>query len=69
MGQASWPKSSRKGIGVYTPTKYGLEIVDDYSRFTWVFFVYDKSQVQEKGEDFCEESTKGIRSPYQENEN
>ena len=20
MGQASWPKSSRKGIGVYTPT-------------------------------------------------
>jgi len=28
--------------------KYGLVIVDDYSRFTWVFFVYDKSQVQEK---------------------
>jgi hypothetical protein len=22
--------------------KYGLVIVDDYSRFTWVFFVYDK---------------------------
>ena len=21
MGQASWPKSSRKGIGVYTPTE------------------------------------------------
>ena len=21
MGQASWPKYSRKGIGVYTPTK------------------------------------------------
>ena len=21
MGQASWPKSSRKGIGVYTPTQ------------------------------------------------
>jgi hypothetical protein len=21
--------------------KYGLEIVDDYSCFTWVFFVYD----------------------------
>jgi len=20
MGQASWPKSSRKGIGIYTPT-------------------------------------------------
>ena len=28
--------------------KYDLVIVDDYSRFTWVFFVYDKSQVQEK---------------------
>jgi transposase InsO family protein len=28
--------------------KYGLVIIDDYSRFTWVFFVYDKSQVQEK---------------------
>ena len=28
--------------------KYGLVIVDDYSRFTWVFFVYDKSHVQEK---------------------
>ena len=27
-------------IGV---NKYGLVIVDDYSRFTWVFFVYDKS--------------------------
>ena len=23
MGQASWPKSSRKGIGVYTPTLLG----------------------------------------------
>ena len=28
--------------------KYGLVIVDDYSRFTWVFFVFEKSQVQEK---------------------
>jgi transposase InsO family protein len=28
--------------------KYGLVIVDDYSRFTWVFFLYDKCQVQEK---------------------
>jgi hypothetical protein len=25
MGQASWPKSSRKGIGVYTPTVIGTE--------------------------------------------
>ena len=27
--------------------KYGLVIVDDFSRFTWVFFVHDKSEVQE----------------------
>jgi transposase InsO family protein len=28
--------------------KYGLVIINGYSRFTWVFFVYDKSKVQEK---------------------
>jgi transposase InsO family protein len=27
--------------------KYGLAIVDDYSRFTWVFFLQDKSETQE----------------------
>jgi transposase InsO family protein len=26
--------------------KYGFVIVDDYSRFTWVFFLRDKSEVQ-----------------------
>jgi transposase InsO family protein len=26
--------------------KYGLVIVDDYSRFTWVFFLQDKSKTQ-----------------------
>jgi transposase InsO family protein len=26
--------------------KYGFVIVDDYSRFTWVFFLYEKSEVQ-----------------------
>jgi hypothetical protein len=25
-------------------SKYGLVIVDDYSRFTWVFFLQEKSQ-------------------------
>jgi hypothetical protein len=25
--------------------KYGLVIVDDYSLFMWVFFVFDKSEV------------------------
>jgi hypothetical protein len=24
--------------------KYGLVIVDDFSRFTWVFFLHDKSE-------------------------
>jgi hypothetical protein len=28
-------------------SKYGLIIVDDYSRFTWVFFLQDKSETQE----------------------
>jgi hypothetical protein len=28
--------------------KYGLVIVDDYSRFTWVFFLFDKCQVRDK---------------------
>jgi transposase InsO family protein len=27
--------------------KYGLVIVDDYSYFTWVFFLHDKSETQE----------------------
>jgi hypothetical protein len=26
--------------------KYGLVIVDDYSHFTWVFFLHDKSETQ-----------------------
>jgi hypothetical protein len=27
--------------------KYGLVIIDDYSPFTWVFFLQDKSETQE----------------------
>jgi hypothetical protein len=27
--------------------KYGLVIVDNYSRFTWMFFLQDKSENQE----------------------
>jgi hypothetical protein len=27
--------------------KYGLVIVDDYSHFTWMFFLQDKSETQE----------------------
>jgi hypothetical protein len=28
-------------------SKYCLVIVDDYSRFTWVFFLQEKSQTQD----------------------
>ena len=31
-----------------TGNKYGLVIVDDYSSFTWVFFLHYKCQVQKK---------------------
>jgi hypothetical protein len=27
--------------------KYGLVIIDEYSRFTWIFFLYDKGETQE----------------------
>jgi hypothetical protein len=27
-------------------SKYGLVIVDDYSRFTWLFFLQDKFETQ-----------------------
>jgi hypothetical protein len=30
---------------IFMGDKYGLVIVDDYSRFTWIFFVYNKCQV------------------------
>ena len=38
--------------------KYGLIIVDDYSHFTWVFFLYDKCQVQEKVKIFVRRAQK-----------
>jgi hypothetical protein len=30
-------------------SKYGLVIVDDFSRFSWVFFLQDKSETQVSG--------------------
>src|SRR6266498_1935765 len=33
--------------------KYGLVIVDDFSHFTWVFFLQDKSEVQETFKKFA----------------
>jgi hypothetical protein len=38
--------------------KYGLIIIDNYSHFTWVFFLQDKSETQEVLKKFFEESTK-----------
>jgi transposase InsO family protein len=43
--------------------KYGLVIVDDYSRFTWVFFLYDKCQVQEKVKIFIRRAQKEFSLP------
>jgi transposase InsO family protein len=40
--------------------KYGLVIVDDYSHFTWVFFLYDKYQVQEKTKIFVRRAQKEV---------
>jgi hypothetical protein len=34
--------------------KYGLVIIDDYSCFTWVFFLQDKSKTQEVTKNSCE---------------
>src|SRR6266542_1397113 len=49
--KATWSSTSiqecrihDKTIGV---TKYGFVIIDDFSRFTLVFFLQDKSKVQE----------------------
>jgi transposase InsO family protein len=33
--------------------KYGFLVVDDYSRFTWVFFLHDKGEVQETFKKFA----------------
>ena len=38
--------------------KYGLVIVDNYSYFTWVFFLHNKCQVQEKVKIFVRRAQK-----------
>jgi len=43
--------------------KYGLVIVDDYSRFTWVFLVYDKCQVQDKVKTFLRRAQREFNLP------
>jgi hypothetical protein len=43
-------------------SKYGLVIVDDFSRFTWVFFLQDKSETQGRAQNDFELKVKKIRS-------
>jgi hypothetical protein len=43
--------------------KYGLIIVDDYSRFTWVFFLFDKCQVRDKVKTFVRKAQKEFGLP------
>jgi transposase InsO family protein len=42
-------------------SKYCLVIVDDYSRFTWVFFVQEKSQIQETLKGFLRQAQNEFR--------
>jgi transposase InsO family protein len=43
--------------------KYGLVIVNDYSHFTWVFFVFDKSEVQGKVKTFIRRAQREFELP------
>jgi hypothetical protein len=47
-------------IGGY---KYALIIVDDYSCFIWVFFVFDKSEVQGKVKTFIRRAQREFELP------
>jgi hypothetical protein len=42
--------------------KYSIDIVDDYSRFTWVFFLQDKSETQEVLKKFLKEHKMSLMS-------
>jgi transposase InsO family protein len=42
-------------------SKYCLVIVDDYSRFTWVFFLQEKSQTQETLKKFLRRTQQELR--------
>jgi transposase InsO family protein len=43
--------------------KYGLVIVDDYSYFTWIFFLFDKCQVRDKVKTFVRRAQKEFGLP------
>jgi hypothetical protein len=42
--------------------KYGLVIIDDYSHFTWVFFLQDKSETQEVLKKFLKRTQMSLMS-------
>jgi transposase InsO family protein len=43
--------------------KYGLVIIDDYSHFTWVFFLFDKCQVKDRVKTFVRRAQKEFDLP------
>jgi hypothetical protein len=45
-------------------SKYCLVIVDDYSRFTWVFFLQEKSQTQETLKGFLRRAQNDVKSVF-----
>jgi hypothetical protein len=46
--------------------KYGLVIIDDYSCFTWVFFLHDKSETQEVFKKFLKRAQNDFDAKGQE---
>jgi transposase InsO family protein len=45
--------------------KYSFVIADDYSRFTWIFFLFDKCQVRDKVKTFVRRDQKEFGLPIQ----
>ena len=43
--------------------KYGFVIVDDYIRYTWVFFLVDKSEVYDIFKKFVKRSQNEFKQP------
>jgi transposase InsO family protein len=43
--------------------KYGLDIIDDYSYFTWIFFLFDKCQVRDNVKTFVRRAQKEFGLP------
>jgi hypothetical protein len=41
----TWTSLAQQHTHQLGDNKYGFVIVDDYTRYTWVFFLFDKSEV------------------------